>query len=525
MSKDAHSLLARLEIRFNKGDVSSENYKSEKWEILQELHRHRKTIKPIFRDQRKRKLQDSLGIWYNYIPASPFIFGPENEYAELKAGIYMATYPVTVSEFRNFLENSGWDYPETDLEKMSQVCPDPNCPVSYVSWNDAKEYCRWLRKETKEYYSLPNEYEWEIAARGIDGRLYPWGYKKPDVDSACFQGEKRYYGTVPVNSFTDNQSPFGCMDLVGNVWEWCLDGLDDPRDPHILRGGSWRNDREHANCISQSYGYPPEKRIDYGGFRVIYLPEDMLYDYRHTDDDLEAPEKQMRIGYHPLNTAEISSNPSNVSVAPPSRDFLIEPTREEMKPEDLVLKPLPGSSAMANESKLEVIVDDVLPISELETIAAAPPTQKSNASTAPKASKHLIQEQKSSQKVANYDDLVLNDPVQQSSNDAPGLSKSAPTVKGRLKDKLDPEKQKISSTDHIPRQHHIKSTNKLKQKVKDSKSSNDIQAEIDQIVSAGENAQDQHQPTRKSVLYAMYGLWSVLLLAVVVLFFYKVLSL
>ena len=66
------------------------------------------------------------------------------------------------------------------------------------------------------------------------------------------------------------------MDMVGNVWEWCIDSVDDPNDPHILRGGSWCNNVDYASCTSRTFSHPPDKRVDYGGFRVMYLLPDML---------------------------------------------------------------------------------------------------------------------------------------------------------------------------------------------------------------------------------------------------------
>ncbi|MFT5129054.1 MAG: hypothetical protein ACI8W8_002674, partial [Rhodothermales bacterium] len=218
--------------------------------------------------------------------------GESNEMRDIKCGFYMAKHPVTVREFETFLDQTGYDYSPEDRERMHLVSPEPFCPVSHVSWLDAKAYCRWLRKVSKEYYSLPSEMEWEKAARGIDGRYFPWGDDAPSPDLACYQGEIAYENTVPIGSFPENRSPHGVMDMIGNVWEFCLDAIDDPRDPHILRGGSWCNGAEYANCLARTFTYPPEKRIDFGGFRVIYLPEDLLVDYRKVNKASVQPKKK-----------------------------------------------------------------------------------------------------------------------------------------------------------------------------------------------------------------------------------------
>ena len=281
MSQSPHLQLGQLENQFYRKKISISDYKRLKWELLKRIHENVETVLPLVRDVRPKKVTDSNNSEFCYIPPGPFICGPQNEYAELNAGIYMATLPVTVREFKVFLAESGWSYPEEDLEALEEICPFPDCPVSHVSWLDAKEYCRWRRSKTDEYYSLPNEIEWELAARGIDGRVYPWGYQEPDSKMVCAQCEKNYESTVPVGSFADNRSPFGCMDMAGNVWEWCLDSFEDPKDPHALRGGSWIHDVEFANCTSKNLQLPRrKKRVDYGGFRLIYLPGDVFEEYQ-----------------------------------------------------------------------------------------------------------------------------------------------------------------------------------------------------------------------------------------------------
>ncbi len=281
MSVNFQEKLEKLENDFATNEISETDYKRSRWHLLQEAKEQQATVTPVYKGERPRETTDSMGSTYCYIPAGSFMFGEENEYSELPAGIYIAKHPVTVKEFMEFLEKSDWDYPEEDLEQMRVASPQEDCPVSYISWLDAKEYCRWLRKHTGEYYSLPTEEEWELASRGPDGRPFPWGYDELDGTLACYDGEKHYDATVPLGSFPNNISPFGCVEMVGNVWEFCIDEVDDPRNPHILRGGSWCNDSGFANCLSTTFCYPPEKRVNYGGFRIVFLPPDMLEEYRN----------------------------------------------------------------------------------------------------------------------------------------------------------------------------------------------------------------------------------------------------
>ena len=87
-----------------------------------------------------------------------------------------------------------------------------------VAWDDAVAFCRWLSKATHRSFRLPSEAEWENAARGSDGRLYPWGNQAPD-EKRCNFGET-VGDTTPVGKYPDGVSPCGALDMAGNVWEW-----------------------------------------------------------------------------------------------------------------------------------------------------------------------------------------------------------------------------------------------------------------------------------------------------------------
>ncbi len=207
------------------------------------------------------------------------MLGEDNEYSENKTGFYIAKYPITVPQFVLFLENSNWDFPKDEQDFMWEVSPSWECPVSNISWLDAMAYCKWLGETTEQRYSLPLEKEWELAARGIDGRPYPWGYDLPNSSFACYSGETLPEFTVTNGTYDENKSPFGCMDMAGNVWEFCLDEFDDPIEPHCLKGGSWCHDAQWLDCSKRIFSHPPAKRIDYGGFRLKYLPDELMEEY------------------------------------------------------------------------------------------------------------------------------------------------------------------------------------------------------------------------------------------------------
>jgi formylglycine-generating enzyme required for sulfatase activity len=160
----------------------------------------------------------------------------------------------------------------------------PNQPVVGVTWYEALAYCRWLTAmlDDGHEYRLPAEAEWARAARGADGRRYPWGdeWQESKANTRAISLER----TTPVGIFPDGASREGVLDLVGNVWEWCSTAYaeypydaDDGREDltggasRVLRGGSAWNDRNLVRCASR-YDDPPDNRDNHNGFRVARGP-------------------------------------------------------------------------------------------------------------------------------------------------------------------------------------------------------------------------------------------------------------
>ena len=130
-------------------------------------------------------------------------------------------------------------------------------PVVYIDWYEAQAYCQWAGGR------LPTEAEWEKAARGTEAYTYPWGNSAPNDLLANYRSDPG--DTVAVDSYPAGASPYGALDLSGNVWEWVL------TDPEYLRGGSWNDSEWNARCADRGWD-DPDNRLNYLGFRVSLSP-------------------------------------------------------------------------------------------------------------------------------------------------------------------------------------------------------------------------------------------------------------
>jgi len=265
------------------------------------------------------------------IPSGPFIYGPEACYERLEQcpplrprqtidldEFWIAKYPVTHREWREFLETAGYAWKGRWYRVvrgwrgvfLRAYAPTPSYPDEHadfpivdVSQSDAYAYCAWLSEKLQRHCTLPTEEQWEKAARGADGRTYPWGETPPRPDLQWQKkfpvGPETYLYTlvvkprrewaraggywrnghpVEVGAYPQNVSPYGCVGMSGNIWEWTR-SLYNPALPdfHVVKGGSWGYSIHHTRLFVRSACSVTRPSREYRaqgtGFRVALVKE------------------------------------------------------------------------------------------------------------------------------------------------------------------------------------------------------------------------------------------------------------
>ena len=212
------------------------------------------------------------GMEFMRVPAGKFLMGSKNDNklardnenpqhsVDIPYDYWMARFPVTNELYNAYTKSKKIEHPVKDWERKKDH------PVVLVTWKDAMSYCQWLNNLLKAelpaglVLRLPIEAEWEKAARGTDGLEYPWGNEFDPKKCNTREGGKG--GTTPVGSYSSRgNSPYGCADMSGNVWEWChslykpypyqaADGREDEKASvaRVLRGGSFFFNVRRARC-------------------------------------------------------------------------------------------------------------------------------------------------------------------------------------------------------------------------------------------------------------------------------------
>ncbi len=249
------------------------------------------------------------------VSAGEFIMGEGKAAHRLSLPTFqISQFPVTNIQFSAFVNDGGYGverfWPEARKEgywqagqfkgRYDREARDrpydfgspfnlPNHPVVGVSWYEAVVYCRWLSEKLGRLVRLPTEAEWEKAARGVDGRHYPWGDEE-ETGLRCNMGNTDIIATSVVGMFPTGASLYGALDMSGDVWEWCSTIWEDNPYPfkvqdewakdylgrtdvhRVLRGGAFDDGPSYVRCAAR-FGYDPSSRVGDYGFRVVLPPK------------------------------------------------------------------------------------------------------------------------------------------------------------------------------------------------------------------------------------------------------------
>ncbi len=253
--------------------------------------------------------EEEVGAGFVHVPRGPFVLGGDRDrrvvclpYSQPTLDdFFIGVHPVTMAEYLEFLN----DVALRDRERALQHCPrrphggsylemtpdgkfrlpppgskgtlcGPRWPVFGVSWHDAQAYCDWRSRREGRTIRLPTEAEWEKAARGVDGRAYPWGNRFDTSLCNTQESLRERPSPVPVDSFPSDVSIYGMRGAGGNLRDWTLTESTEgegerARATRVVRGGSWVNAEVYSRCASR-YSGVPTLVIDFIGFRLVKEP-------------------------------------------------------------------------------------------------------------------------------------------------------------------------------------------------------------------------------------------------------------
>lgn len=231
-----------------------------------------------------QKQAEQLGLKDYHIMAAEESFPERMVYVQ---GFYIDKYEVTRERWKKFVESTKWKpgkivptWNGTDLTPA-----EAQLPIASVTWQAAQQYANWAHKQ------LPTEAMWEKAARGTDGRWYPWGNEKPGPEYGAISMKDALPGPEAVGSHPKGASPYGCMDMAGNVYEWTSEWKEPyPNNPEVtgesgqkfvaLRGGSFYHTL-HTYRTSKRMGFEQNETYFHVGFRMAWYPPDDFDHHKH----------------------------------------------------------------------------------------------------------------------------------------------------------------------------------------------------------------------------------------------------
>ncbi len=227
------------------------------------------------------RVSEEDGMEMVFVPAGEFSMGsgandPSADADELPVHtVYLESFWIDKTEVKNSMYGKCVSDGACTPPARSRFYENEqysNHPIIGVSWEQANAYCGWAGRR------LPTEAEWEKAARGTDGRIYPWGNESPTAGLANF--DQHVNETTPVGSYPEGESSYGALDMAGNAWEWAMDGYspdyysispeknplsESPVNRRVLKGGNWDSNADGIRSANRFWAFPG--RNDTDGFR------------------------------------------------------------------------------------------------------------------------------------------------------------------------------------------------------------------------------------------------------------------
>ncbi len=213
-------------------------------------------LKRAYQSLPKKMHPKISGLEFVMIPAGEFRYGEDKKKIRMDE-FWISRTPITNAQYQAFVKTTGYSAPSHWSNGQIPKGKEQH-PVVNVSWEDAQKFCSWAGVR------LPGERQWEKAARGSDGRTYPWGEAAPDSRRCNFNNQVG--DTTPVGSYPEGASPYGLQDMAGNVWEWCEDAYDS--SSRVLRGGAFDLNGYLVRCAARDRSDPFDRGRD-NGFRVV----------------------------------------------------------------------------------------------------------------------------------------------------------------------------------------------------------------------------------------------------------------